>query len=146
MAVILKVQSLNTCYGLRANSYAIVLSWIPQHIFDNDSKLVQLMAWCRQATSYYLNQCWPRSMSLYDITRPQWVKWNSQAASFFHSCHLSPHKSMRLTHWGRDKMDAISQTTLWNTFSWMKMWEFRAKFHWSLFLGVQLAISQHWFR
>ena len=25
-----------------------------------------------------------------------------------------------LTHWGRDKMDAISQTTLWSAFSWMK--------------------------
>ena len=31
------------------------------------------MAWCRQATSHYLSQCWPRSMSPYGITRPQWV-------------------------------------------------------------------------
>ena len=31
----------------------------------------------------------------------------------------------RLTHRGRDKMDAIWQTTLSNTFSWMKMLEFR---------------------
>ena len=31
------------------------------------------MAWCHQATSHYLNQCWPRSMSPYGITRPQWV-------------------------------------------------------------------------
>ena len=29
-----------------------------------------------------------------------------------------------LTHWGRDKMAAVSQTTLSNTFSWMKMLEF----------------------
>ena len=36
--------------------------------------LVQIMAWCRQATSHYLNHCWPRSMSPYSITRPQWVK------------------------------------------------------------------------
>ena len=28
----------------------------------------------------------------------------------------------------------------------MKMDEFRLKFHWSLFLGVQLTIFQHWFR
>ena len=41
-----------------------------------------------------------------------------------------------LTHWGRDKMDAISQTTLSNAFSWMKMLEFRLTFHWSLFLRV----------
>ena len=29
-----------------------------------------------------------------------------------------------LTHWGRDKMDAISQTTYSNAFSWMKIFEF----------------------
>ena len=39
-----------------------------------------------------------------------------------------------LTHWGRDKMTAISQTTFANAFSSMKMYEFRLKFHWSLFL------------
>ena len=32
------------------------------------------MAWCRQATSHYLNQCWPRSMSPYGITSPHWVQ------------------------------------------------------------------------
>ena len=31
-------------------------------------------------------------------------------------------------------------------FSWMKMYEFRLKFHRSLVLGVQLTIFQHWFR
>ena len=51
-----------------------------------------------------------------------------------------------LTYWGRDKMDAISQTTFSSAFSWMKMFEFRLKFHWSLFLRVQLTIIQHWFR
>ena len=30
-----------------------------------------------------------------------------------------------LTHWGRDKMAAFSQTTLSNAFSWMKILEFR---------------------
>ena len=33
--------------------------------------------------------------------------------------------SMNLTHWGRAKMAAISQTTLSVAFSWMKMLEFR---------------------
>ena len=28
------------------------------------------------------------------------------------------------THWGRDKMDAIFQTTFSNEISWMKMYEF----------------------
>ena len=31
-------------------------------------------------------------------------------------------------------------------FSWMKVFEFRLEFNWSLFLGVQLTIFHHWFR
>ena len=50
-----------------------------------------------------------------------------------------------LTHWGRDKMDVIS-LTFSSAFPWMKRFEFRLKFHWSLFLRVQLTIFQHWFR
>ena len=51
-----------------------------------------------------------------------------------------------LTHWGRDKMAAISQTTLSNAFSWLKMMEFRFKFQWSLLIRIKLTIFQHWFR
>ena len=51
-----------------------------------------------------------------------------------------------LTHWGRDKMDAILQTTFSSAFSWMKMFKFQLRYHWSLFLMVQLTIFQHWFR
>ena len=32
------------------------------------------MAWGHQATSHYLSQCWPRFLSPYGVTRPQWVK------------------------------------------------------------------------
>ena len=53
---------------------------------------------------------------------------------------------LRLTHWGRDKMAAISQTTLSNPFSWMEKFEFRLKFHWSWFPRVQSTRFQHWFR
>ena len=41
-----------------------------------------------------------------------------------------------LTHWGRDKINAILQTTFSNAYSWMKMYEFWLKFQWSLFLKV----------
>ena len=51
-----------------------------------------------------------------------------------------------LTHRGRDKMAAILQAIFSKAFSWMKMYEFRLRFHWSLFLRVQLTIFQHWFR
>ena len=33
------------------------------YLTDYKSTLVQVMAWCPQATSHYLHQCWPRSMS-----------------------------------------------------------------------------------
>ena len=48
-------------------------SWMPQNLTNQKSTLIQVMAWCRQATSHYLNQCWPSSMSPCGITRPQWV-------------------------------------------------------------------------
>ena len=40
------------------------------------------------------------------------------------------------------QMDTISQMTFSDAFSWMKMFEFRLKFHWNLFPGVQLTIFQ----
>ena len=41
---------------------------------DDESSLVQIMAWCHQATSHYLIQSWPRSMPSHDVTRPRWVR------------------------------------------------------------------------
>ena len=40
-------------------------------------------AWCHQATSHYLSKCWPRSMSPYGVTRPQWVKGLQNANMFW---------------------------------------------------------------
>ena len=54
-------------------SNEIALRWMPLDLTDDKSTLVQVMAWCRQATSHYLSQCWPRSMSPNDVTRPQWA-------------------------------------------------------------------------
>ena len=52
----------------------IALRWISLDFTDDLSTLVQVMAWCGQATSHYLIRCWPRSSLPYGITRPQWVK------------------------------------------------------------------------
>ena len=46
-------------------SCELALRWMPLDLIDDKSKLVQVMAWCRQATSHYQSQCWPRSMSPY---------------------------------------------------------------------------------
>ena len=43
--------------------------------------LVQVMTWCFQATSHYLSQCWPRSVSPYGATRPQWDKMITESWS-----------------------------------------------------------------
>ena len=40
-----------------------------------------------------------------------------------------------LTHIALGKKAAISQTTCSNAFSWMKIFEFEIKFHWSMFIG-----------
>ena len=51
------------------------VNWFPLNDIEPNEKstLVQVMAWCRQATSHYLSQCWPRSMSPCCVTRPQGV-------------------------------------------------------------------------
>ena len=56
-------------------TYEIALRWMPLDLTGDKSTLFQVMAWCRQATRHYLSQCWPRSLSPYSVTRPQWVKW-----------------------------------------------------------------------
>ena len=56
-----------------STSCKIALRWMPQITFDDKLTLVQVMAWCHQATSHYLNQSWLRSMLPYGTTRLQWV-------------------------------------------------------------------------
>ena len=36
------------------------------------------MTWCRKATSHCLNQCWPSSMTPYDVTRLWWANINRE--------------------------------------------------------------------
>ena len=51
------------------------LIWMSLDFIDDQSSLVQVMAWCRQATSHNLSQCWPRSLPPYVVTMPEWVNW-----------------------------------------------------------------------
>ena len=60
--------------GIFRSSYDNALSWMTWDLSEDKSTLVQVMAWCRQATSHYLSQCWPRSVSPYGVIRAQWVK------------------------------------------------------------------------
>ena len=61
-------------YIILSISCEIARRWLTQVFTDDKLTLVQVMAWCRQATSHYLRQCWPWSMSPYGVTRPQWIK------------------------------------------------------------------------
>ena len=42
----------------------IALSWLPEKLTKEKSTLVEVIAWCRQATSHYLSRCWRRSTYL----------------------------------------------------------------------------------
>ena len=62
-----------------SQSCVIAFIWMSLDLTDDESTLVQVMAWYHQATRHYLRQYWPRSMSPFGVTRPQWV--NSQKFS-----------------------------------------------------------------
>ena len=64
-------------------SFDKVLRWMIQDLTDDKSTLVQVMAWCRQATSHYLSQCWPRFLPPYGVTRPQCVNNNVIAPWYY---------------------------------------------------------------
>ena len=69
-------------------------------------------------------------MDFHEIYRIYWVRYKEQSEKL----GVGVGVGVCLTHWGRDKMDTISQTIFSNAFSWMKIFEFWLKFHWSLFL------------
>ena len=50
-----------------------------------------------------------------------------------------------ITRCDRDKSNATSRTTFSDACPVMKMYEYCLRFHWSLFLGFELTIFQHWF-
>ena len=62
----------------------IALIWMSLDFTNDQSILVQVMAWCHQATSHYLSQCCPRSLSLYGVTRPQCVNTLRQRLKGLH--------------------------------------------------------------
>ena len=71
-------------------SSEIALRWKSEDLNDDKSALGQAMAWCCQATSHNLSQCWSRSMMPYGVIRPQRVdakfKYPSPSYSIIISC------------------------------------------------------------
>ena len=58
------------------------------------------MAWCHQATSHYLSQCWPRSLSPNDVTRPQWVNSLAPGKFEWNFRHLILKQILVIDGWG----------------------------------------------
>ena len=64
---------------------------------------------------------------------------------FTRTKHHQLWNELKKIHWGWHKKSIILQTIFSNAFSWMKMYEFRLRFHWSMFLRFESTIFQHWF-
>ena len=147
-------EGLQTTFSNVFSSKKCLVFWFKFHWFiphgpiDIRSALVQVMGWCwnKQQTSTWTND--RQSPWQYTGLRAA-ASWYMEAGTkwprqHFQQIHLF--KEKYLTHWGRDKMAAIFQTTFSNAFSWMKMLKFLLRFHWSLFPRVQSTIFHHWFR
>ena len=121
-----------TCIFFNEN-FCILIKFLLKYVckgpIENNLALVQIMAWRRSGDKPSSEPMMISLLTHLCVTRPQWVNIE-----------------MVLTHWGRDKMAANFQTPFSIALSWKKMFEFRLKFHWRLFLRVQLTIFQHWFR
>ena len=79
---------------------------------DDKSTLVQIMAWCRQATSHYLKQCWPSAKSPYDVTKLQWVNYVAEAGIFRDTDEVNTMAADALAPWVPSPSRAGS-TTRW---------------------------------
>ena len=64
-----------------------------------------------------------QDLTPYGMSRPQWVNSSPPGQN---GCHFADN--------------------FFNAFSWMKMYQFRLRFHWNLFLRLKFTIFQQWFR
>ena len=83
--------------GILRSLYDNALRWMPRNITDDKSTLVQVMAWCRQATSHYLGQFWPKSMSPHGVIRPQRVNSHHAELSWENMMTSSSENIFRVT-------------------------------------------------
>ena len=66
----------------------ITLEWMPEDLVHEESKLIEVMAWCHQVVSHNPDLCWPIFPARYGDTRPQWVKWLIACCIFFNNPFL----------------------------------------------------------
>ena len=81
-ALILEMWFSNSSYKLISRVSPGRLLPCECYTFDDKSTMMQRVDWCCQATSHYLGQCWPRFMSLYWVTRPQFVNSSQPSVAY----------------------------------------------------------------
>ena len=97
------------------------------------------------------NECCRRPLPKQSCLRVQHVLGRRRddcgisAAAAFVDTASQTKGTLHSTHWGRNKIAAISQTFS-SAFSWMKIYQFRLIFHSILFPMAKLTIFKHWFR
>ena len=123
------VHTLQTCYFCRLYKTSGLPKWRPTTWWGR-SLLRHSASWNRRPKSW-------RRRSILGSLPDMHVSKISQSLDL---------RDLAWSHWSRDQIDAILQTTFSNVFSWMKLYWFRLKIHWSLFPRAQLTIFQHWFR
>ena len=138
-------------------SCEIALVWMSLDFTDDQSKLVQVMAWCRQATSHYMDQCWTRSLPPYGVTRPQWVLkyWTLHSSpriellSLEESCLVITRSNVTrfCVQHGTDN----GWTRVWLGGVWLQdlyfiyiLWVFCSKPHWISYFMVHTSFGCRW--
>ena len=113
--------------GLTAEDRASLLTWVTEPCALKQLCRQHLRRQYRLKLPSILHQTsYPRALKQYILCQAPWI-WKFNL--------LRPRQNGRLF-----------PMTFSDAFSWMKVNEFRLRFHWSLFLRVQLPIFQHWFR
>ena len=107
------------------------MSW---EITYDKSALAHVMAYCHQATSHYVSQCWPRSVWSNGVTKPQWDYYYSTGVQIV-SCTLSDDSVLSESTGLFNPVLCVSQ---WNLF-WQKNKPMR------LCLSNQLRPGREWF-
>ena len=132
--------------------------WTPHHRTSPEGSSAHLVGSIMHHFGTYSHQKAQGSVMSHNVQMSRVVRcWLSVTCCMFTTCAMQQNGRVKyqvrhfrlanLTHWGRDKMATISQTTFSNAFFWMKMYEFwLLRFHWNLFSRVQLTIFQHCFR
>ena len=113
----------------------------PTHFECNNhlvlAQIAQLKSFLNLITLFFLRAQWVQDIE----SRFRLVGWTCFLQCWHIGKHHQPISVFLLTHWGRDWIDAIFQTTFSNGFSGIKMFEFQLIFHWNLLPRVQLKYT-----